>query len=109
MFEGENEDREQDRGKATGHMLAIATLGIAGSEIWIGGRHLDVSVTGLPRDEDQEMKSGNEKNGIWEREKRGLGTRRTGSRNEENEAEDKDNGVREREKRGLRTRCVTNR
>jgi hypothetical protein len=106
MFEGENEDREQDRGKATGHMLAIAILGIAGSEVWVGGRHLGVSVTGLPRDEDQGTGSGN---GVWEREGRGLGTRRTGFRNEEDGAGDEDNGVRERGKRGLRTRCVISR
>jgi hypothetical protein len=63
MFEGENEDREQGRGKATGHMLAIAALGIAGSEAWTEGRHLGVGVTGLPRDEDQGTGSGNEENG----------------------------------------------
>jgi hypothetical protein len=116
MFESENEDREQDRRKATGHMLAIATLGIAGSEIWIGSRHLGVSVTGLPRDKDQGTGSGNEGNGVWERGERGLGTRRTGlgtritgSGNEEDGAGDEDNGVRERGERGLRTRCVTSR
>jgi hypothetical protein len=83
-------------------MLAIATLGIAGSEVWIGGRYLGVSVTGLPRDEDQGTGSGNEGNGIWERGERDLGTRGTGSGNE-------GNGVWEREERGLRTRCVTSR
>jgi hypothetical protein len=86
MFEGENEDREQDRGKATGHMLAIAILGITGSEVWVGGRHLGVGVTGLPRDEDQGTGSGNKENRVWERGgrgwgrgERGLGARRTGS------------------------------
>jgi hypothetical protein len=73
MFEGENEDREQGRGKAISHMLAIATLGIAGSKVWIGGRHLGVSVTGLPRDEDQGTGSGNEENRVWERGGRGWG------------------------------------
>jgi hypothetical protein len=109
MFEGENEDRKQDRGKATGHMLAITTLGIAGSEVWVGGRHLGISVTGLPRDENQGTGSGNKRNGVWERKKRGLGTRKTGSGNEKDEAGDEDNGVRERGKRGLKTRCVINR
>jgi hypothetical protein len=109
MFEGENEDREQSRRKATGHMLAIAILGIAGSEVWVGGRYLGISVTGLPRDEDQGTGSGNEGNGVWEREERGLGTRKTGFGNEEKGAGDEDNGVREREKRSLRTRCVTSR
>jgi hypothetical protein len=52
MFEGENKDREQGRRKATGHMLAIAILDIAGNEVWVGGRYLGISVTGLPRDED---------------------------------------------------------
>jgi hypothetical protein len=82
MFEGENEDREQGRGKAAGHMLAIATLGITGSEVWVGGRHLGVGVTGLPRDEDQGTGSGNEENGVWEQGERGLRTRRTRSGNE---------------------------
>jgi hypothetical protein len=109
MFESENEDREQGRKKATGHMLAIAILGIAGNEVWIGGRYLGVSVTRLPRDEDQGTGSGNERNGIWERKERGLGTRKTGSGNEEDGAGNEDNGVRERGKRGLRTRCVTSR
>jgi hypothetical protein len=45
-------------------MLAIAVLGIAGSEVWVGNRYLGVGVTGLPRDEDQGTGSGNEKNGI---------------------------------------------
>jgi hypothetical protein len=109
MFEGENEDREQGRKKAIGHMLAIAILGIAGSKVWVGGRYLGVSVTGLPRDKDQGTGSGNEGNGVWEREERGLGTRKTRFGNEENGAGDKDNGVRERGKRGLRTKCVTSR
>jgi hypothetical protein len=109
MFEDENEDWEQGRRKAISHMLAIATLGIAGSEVWIGGRYLGVSVIGLPRDEDQGTGSGNEGNGVWEREGRGLGTRKTGSGNEEDGAGDEDNGVREREERGLRTRCVISR
>jgi hypothetical protein len=90
-------------------MLAIATLGIAGNEIWVGGRHLGISVTGLPRDEDQGTGSGNKGNGVWEREERGLGTRKTGSGNEEDEAGNEDNRVRERGERGLRTRCVTSR
>jgi hypothetical protein len=90
-------------------MLAIATFGIAGSEVWVGGRYLGISVTGLPRDEDQGTGSGNEGNGILEREERGPGTRKTGFGNEKNEAEDEDNVARKREKRGLRTRCVTNR
>jgi hypothetical protein len=64
MFEGENKDRKQDRGKAAGRMLAIATLGIAGSEVWVGGRYLGVGVTGLPRDEDQGTWSGNEENRV---------------------------------------------
>jgi hypothetical protein len=38
-------------------MLAIAILGIAGSELGVG-------VTGLPRDEDQGTGSGNEENGV---------------------------------------------
>jgi hypothetical protein len=84
MFEGEDEDREQGRRKATGYMLAIATLGIAGSKIWVGGRHLGVSVTGLPRDENQGTGSGNEGNGVWERGERDLGTGGTGPGNEEN-------------------------
>jgi hypothetical protein len=98
MFEGENEDREQDRGKATSYMLAIAILGIAGNKVWVGDRYLGVGVTGLPRDEDQGMGSGDEENGsgneengsedeengVWERGERGLRTRRTGSENEEN-------------------------
>jgi hypothetical protein len=109
MFEGEDEDREQGRGKATGHMLAIAILGIAGSEVWVGGRYLGVSVTGLPRDKDQGTGSGNEGNGVWERKERGLGTRKTGSGNEEDGAGNEDNGVRKREERGLRTRCVISR
>jgi hypothetical protein len=71
-------------------MLAIAILGIAGNEVWVGGRYLGVGVTGLPRDEDQGTGSGNEGNGAWERGEQGLGTRRTGSGN-------KDNEVRERE------------
>jgi hypothetical protein len=85
MFEGENEDPEQGREKATGHMLAIAILGIAENKIWVGGRYLGVGVTGLPRDEDQGTGFGNEGNGIWERGdgvwergEQGLGTRRTG-------------------------------
>jgi hypothetical protein len=90
-------------------MLAIAILGIAGSEVWVGGRYLGVSVTGLPRDEDQGTGSGNKGNGIWERKERGLGTRKTGSGNEKDGAGDKDNGVRERGKRELRTRCVISR
>jgi hypothetical protein len=97
MFEGEDEDRKQGRRKATGHMLAITTLGIAGSKIWVGGRHLGVSVTGLPRDEDQGTGSGNEGNGVWEREGRGLGTRGTGSGNGRN-------GAWERGEQGLGTR-----
>jgi hypothetical protein len=88
-------------------MLAIAILGIAGSEVWVGGRYLGVSVTGLPRDEDQGTGFGNEGNEIWERKERGLGTRKTGFGNEEDGAGDEDNGIREREERELRTRCVT--
>jgi hypothetical protein len=90
-------------------MLAIATLGIAGSEVWVGGRYLGVSVTGLPRDKDQGTGSGNEGNGVWERKERGLGTRKTGFGNEKDGAKDEDNGVRERKERGLKTRCVTSR
>jgi hypothetical protein len=78
MFEGENEDREQGRGKATSHMLAIAILGIAGSEVWVGGHYLGVGVTGLPRDKDQGTGSGNEENG---------------SGNEENGVSEQKNGV----------------
>jgi hypothetical protein len=74
-------------------MLAIAILGIAGSEVWIGGRYLGISVTGLPRDEDQGTGSGNERNGVWERRERNLGTGGTGPGNEENR-------VWERERRG---------
>jgi hypothetical protein len=73
MFEGENGDRERGRGKATGHMLAIAILGIAGSKVWVGGRHLGVSVTGLPRDKYQGTESENEGNRVWEREGRSWG------------------------------------
>jgi hypothetical protein len=64
MFEGEDEDRKQGRGKAAGHMLAIATLGIAGSKVWVGGCHLGVGEAGLPRDKDQGTGSGDEENGI---------------------------------------------
>jgi hypothetical protein len=90
-------------------MLAIAILGIAGSEVWIGGRYLGISVTGLPRDKDQGTGSRNEGNGVWERKERGLGTRKTGSGNEKNGAGDEDNEIRERGERGLKTRCVINR
>jgi hypothetical protein len=84
MFEGENENREQDRKKAISYMLAIAILGITGNKIWVGGRYLGISVTGLPRDEDQGTESGNEGNGVWERGERDLETGETGPGNEEN-------------------------
>jgi hypothetical protein len=90
-------------------MLAIAILGIAESEVWVGGRYLGISVTGLPRDEDQGTGSGSEGNGVWERKERGLGTRKTGSGNKKDGAGDEDNGVRERGERELRTRCVISR
>jgi hypothetical protein len=84
MFESEDEDREQGQGKSISHMLAIATLGIAENEVWVGGRYLGIGVTGLPRDKDQETGSGNEGNGVWKRGKRGLKTKKTGSENEKN-------------------------
>jgi hypothetical protein len=92
MFEGENEDREQGRGKDTGHMLAITILGIAGSEVWVGGRHLGVGVTGLPRDEDQGTGSGDEENGSGD-EENGSGHEENGSENEENGSRNEENGV----------------